>query len=112
MLRLLTIATLLLTGADHWTTWLCLRAPVEGWLVSEANPFADWLFSQAGLGTGLLIDSAVTLAAILFLVRTRLFDRPVKIGLLAVITLSTGYAVFNNLGAITRMGIAPWSGVV
>jgi hypothetical protein len=32
--------------------------------------------------------------------------------LLAIITISTGYAVVNNLGAIARMGLAPWSGLV
>ena len=35
-----------------------------------------------------------------------------KLALLAIITVSTGYAVVNNLGAISRMGVAPWSGVL
>jgi hypothetical protein len=112
MLRVLVLATIVLTGADHWTTYLCLNAPVAGWEVTEANPFAEWLFDHAGLAAGLAIDSAVTLGAVLFLARTRVFDRAIKIGLLAVMALSTGYAVFNNLGAISRMGLAPWSGVV
>ena len=112
MLRVFVISTILLTGADHWTTYLCLHAPVDGWSVSEANPIAEWLFVRAGLGVGLLIDSIVTLAAILFLTMTPLFRRSVKISLLAVITMSTGYAVINNLGAISRMGLAPWSGSV
>jgi hypothetical protein len=112
MLRLLTLTTLLLTGADHWTTYLCLRAPVDGWLVAEANPIADWLFRWAGLGGGLAIDSALTLGAVLFLSFTRIFDHSVKIGLMAIITVTTGYAVLNNLEAISRMGLAPWSGVV
>ena len=38
MLRLFALTTLLLTAADHWTTYLCLHAPVDGWAVSEANP--------------------------------------------------------------------------
>ena len=112
MLRLFAFTTILLTCADHWTTYLCLHAPVEGWNVTEANPVADWLFAWAGLNTGLLIDSAVTLGAVAFVVTTPSFDRRVKIGLLATITLATGYAVVNNLTAITRMGIAPWSGWV
>jgi len=110
MLRLLTLTTILLTGADHWTTYLCLRAPIDGWLVSEANPIAEWLFRWVGLGAGLVIDSAITIAAVSFLAVTHLFDRTVKIGLLAIIVVSTGYAVLNNLGAISRMGLAPWSG--
>ncbi len=112
MLRLLASLTILLTCADHWTTYLCLHAPIEGWDVSEANPVANWLFEWAGLGVGLLIDTVVTLAAVLFLTSTHVFDRHIKLALLAVIGLSTGYAVFNNLGAITRMGLAPWSGVI
>lgn len=112
MLRLLTVTTLLLTGADHWTTYLCLAEPVSGWMVTEANPFAEWLFQWAGLGPGLLIDTAITVFAVAFLATTRTFDHSVKVALLAIITASTGYAVVNNLDAITRMGLAPWSGVI
>lgn len=111
MLRILTLATLLLTGADHWTTYLCLHEPVSGWMVTEANPFAEWLFEWAGLGAGLLIDTAITISAVCFLTTTRTFDHRVKLGLLAIISIATGYAVVNNLGAITRMGLAPWSGI-
>jgi hypothetical protein len=112
MLRNLALATIILTFLDHWTTYLCLRYPVEGWVVNEANPIADALFDVAGLGPGLAIDSAVTIFAVLFVFTTGLFNRNVKVAMLAIITVTTGYAVFNNLGAITRMGIAPWSGLV
>jgi hypothetical protein len=110
MLRLFAITTALLTCADHWTTYLCLRAPVDGWRVTEANPLAEWLFAQVGLNGGLLIDTLVTLGAIAFLMTTRSCGRALKLGLMLLITLATGYAVANNLGAISRMGIAPWSG--
>ncbi len=112
MLRAFAITTILLTGADHWTTYLCLHAPIEGWSVAEANPIARWLFGWAGLGAGLMIVSFVTLGAVLFLSTTRVFGRNLKISLLAIITMSTGYAVIHNLGAISRMGLAPWSGIV
>jgi hypothetical protein len=111
MLRLLTLTTILLTGVDHWTTYLCLRQPIDGWIVTEANPIADLLFESAGLAAGLAIDSMITLSAVFFLVTTRLFHRHAKIGFLAVISVSTGYAVLNNLDAIVRMGLVPWSGV-
>jgi hypothetical protein len=111
MLRIFAITTILLTCADHWTTYVCLHAPVDGWSVAEANPVARWLFGWAGLGKGLMIDSIVTLAAVLFLSTSEIFGRSVKISLLAIITMSTGYAVINNLAAISRMGLAPWSGV-
>jgi hypothetical protein len=110
MLRILTLATILLTAADHWTTYLCLRRPIEGWLATEANPLAAWLFQWAGLGTGLAIDSVVTLFAVWFLAKTRVFDRNTKTGLMAIITLTTGYAVVNNIGAVSRMGLSPWPG--
>jgi len=109
MLRVLAWTTIALTCADHWTTWLCLHSPVDGWDVVEANPVARWLFAHAGLTAGLLIDSAVTVAAIAYLSWTHALAEGVKVGLLGVIACSTGYAVTSNLGAITRMGIAPWS---
>lgn len=112
MLRLFALTTILLTCADHWTTYLCLHAPVEGWTVAEANPVAEWLFDRTGLATGLAIDTLVTFGAVAFLAGTGVFDRRVKLGLLGVLCISTGYAVLNNLGAIHRMGLAPWSGVV
>lgn len=110
MLRLFVGLTIALTCADHWTTYLCLHAPVEGYDVVEANPVAQWLFDQAGLATGLLIDTALTLVAVTYLTRTGVLAHGIKIALLCFISCSTGWAVLNNLGAITRMGIAPWSG--
>ena len=112
MLRVFVITTILMTCADHWTTYLCLHAPVDGWSVVEANPIAEWLFGWAGLRNGLVIDSLLTLGAVLFLSTTDVFGRTLKISFLAVITMSTGYAVINNLAAISRMGLAPWSGSV
>lgn len=112
MLRFFAFTTILLTCADHWTTWLCLKDPVQGWNVSEANPVADWLFQSAGLSGGLMIDSLVTLGAVAFVLTTPVFDRSVKVGLLAVITCATGYAVANNVEAIQRMGLSPWPGLV
>lgn len=112
MLRLFALTTILLTCADHWTTYLCLHAPVSGWHVTEANPFADQLFAWAGLTGGLLIDSAITLSAVAYLGTTRLFARPLRVATLAFITCATGYAVVNNLGAIRDMGLSPWTGLV
>jgi hypothetical protein len=112
MLRVFAITTILLTAADHWTTFVCLRAPIDGWSVAEANPIAQWLFGWAGLANGLLIDSVITLLAVFFLATTHLFPRTVKISFLAIISMSTGYAVINNLGAISQMELAPRSGLV
>ena len=110
MLRLFVGMTIALTCADHWTTYLCLHAPVAGFDVAEANPIAQWLFDHAGLTAGLALDSLLTIAAIGYLTWTDTLAHEIKIGLLGVIGCSTGYAVLCNLGAITQMGIAPWSG--
>ena len=57
-MRILALLTLFMTAADHWTTWLCLHRPVEGWKVTEANPISDWLFGAVGLVPGLLPNLA------------------------------------------------------
>ena len=111
MLRLFVAATLLLTCADHWTTYLCLRAPIEGWIVGEANPIADSLFAWVGLGPGLIVDTALTLIGVTFIARTSLLGLRYRVATLALITASTSYAVMNNLEAIHRMGLAPWPGL-
>jgi len=107
MLRLLAGVSLLLTGADHLTTWLCLRSPVTGWEVTEANPLADWLFKATGLVPGLAIDSVITLAAVAFLLTTATLSHGLKVGFLTLISLTTGYAVMNNVQAIDAMGLWP-----
>ena len=107
MLQLLALLTLALTAADHWTTYLCLRNPVDGWNVTEANPLAEWLFDIAGLVPGLAIDSLVTVFAISFLLVTSRFAYGVKLGLLAFIASTTGYAVVNNLSAMQDLGLSP-----
>jgi hypothetical protein len=107
VLHLLAISSLLLSAADHWTTYLCLRRPVEGWLVSEANPIAEWLFQTLGLVPGLMVDSAVTVIAIVFLVTTPLLPRLAKSVFFVFVIGWTAYAVMNNLEAITALGLSP-----
>lgn len=107
MLRWLAGSSLLLTGADHVTTWVCLRDPVSGWIVSEANPIADWLFEMAGLVPGLIIDSVITLGAVAFLLVTATLSNGLKTAFLGLITCTTGYAVLNNIQAISAMGLWP-----
>jgi hypothetical protein len=107
MLRPLAAMTLILTGADHWTTYLCLRNPVAGWNIVEANPVVDLLFRGTGLVGGLVIDTAFTIFAVSFVLHTRRFSGPVKQGFLALIVMTTGYAVANNFQAISELGISP-----
>lgn len=107
MLQGLAILTLLLTFADHWTTYLCLRSPISGWQVVEANPAVDLLFQGTGLLGGLMIDSIFTVVAVAFVFYTQAFQTQVKQAFLAFIVVTTGYAVANNLQAISALGISP-----
>ncbi len=106
MFYFLATLTLLLTAADHWTTYLCLRRPIEGWTVTEGNPIADWLFSTVGLVPGLAIDSVFTLVAIAFLLTTSRIPRPVKGAFFTLVVVWTGHAVVNNLKAIEALGLS------
>jgi hypothetical protein len=105
-MRILALLTLILSAADHWTTYLCLRAPLDGWEVTEANPLAEWLFDALGLVPGLLVDSTVTLLAVGFLLSTRHLSDSVKIGFFGVVVAWTGIAVVNNLKAISTIGLS------
>lgn len=105
-MRILAILTVLISAADHWTTYLCLRRPVPGWQVAEANPVADWLFQTLGLVPGLLFDSAVTLGAVAFLLSTSLIPRNVRGAFLALVVIWTAVAVLNNVQALQALGLS------
>ena len=111
MLRWIAAITVLLTTADHWTTYLCLRGPILGFEVIEANPVADWLFQSMGLVPGLLLDTAITLTAIVFLVLTTQLSLMVKYAFLSCVCFATSFAVVNNLQAMSAIGLLPlgWS---
>lgn len=98
---------LLLSAADHWTTYLCLRAPVDGWYVAEANPLADWMFGFFGLVPGLVIDSFITLGVVGFVLTTRFIPEMFKGAFFGVVIAGTGLAVFNNYRALQVLGLSP-----
>ncbi|MCP3985168.1 MAG: hypothetical protein GY723_12320 [bacterium] len=108
MVIVLTLLVLLVSAADHWTTFICLRNPLEG--VSEANPLSRWLFAGIGLEPGLWLDSLVTVVGMTFLVKTRLVPEELKLLFLSVVLFGTGYAVHNNLGAIQQLGLSVLGG--
>jgi len=108
LLGFLAALVFILTALDHWTTWLCLRTDIAGWSVIEANPFADWLFTSVGLTEGLMTDSAITVAAVMFVLRTDLLPKHAKSAALGLLCFTTGIAVVNNLTAIRALGISPW----
>jgi hypothetical protein len=103
----LAIATLALSAADHWTTYVCLRQPVSGWQVTEANPISGWLFETVGLVPGLFVDSVVTVCAVAFLLTTRRLPDLAKKVFFGLVVAATGYAVINNYRAIDALGISP-----
>jgi hypothetical protein len=96
--------------ADNATTFLCLRAPVPGFEVIEANPAAAWLFDAIGLRQGLVLEMVVTTIAIAFLVATTRISPRVKLALLVVLAALPAWAAMNNLLVIqaTNLPIA-WS---
>ena len=103
-MRILALLTLLLSAADHWTTYVCLSAPRDGWEVTEANPIAEWLFGSVGLVSGLLIDSVMTLIAVAFLLTTTRINHTTKSCFFALIAAWTAVAVVNNLHAASAIG--------
>jgi hypothetical protein len=96
--------------ADNATTFLCLRAPVPGFEVIEANPAAAWLFETVGLRQGLLLEMAITTLAIVFLVTTERITPRAKRWLLVVLAALPAWAAINNWLVIeaTNLPIA-WS---
>ena len=94
---------------DNLTTFLCLRAPVEGYEVVEANPIARFLFASVGLVEGLVFEMAVTSLAIAFLVWTERIPRRVKLSLLTVLAILPAWAVTNNLLVMRAISIG-WLG--
>ena len=96
--------------ADNATTFLCLRAPVPGFEVIEANPAAAWLFDSVGLREGLALEMLVTSVAIAFLVATQRISPRVKLALLVVLAALPLWAAVNNWLVIqaTSLPIA-WS---
>jgi hypothetical protein len=103
----LAIVTLALSAADHWTTYVCLRQPIAGWEVVEANPISEWLFQTVGLVPGLLVDSLVTVLAVAFLLTTRRLPNFAKRTFFGLVVAATGYAVINNYRAIEALGLSP-----
>jgi hypothetical protein len=108
MLPMLVAVALVLSAADHWTTYLCLTAEVRGVEAVEGNPLAAWLFATLGLAGGLVVDTLVTVAALAFLLFSRSIPRWVKLAFLCGLIGATGLAVSNNLGALAALRLAPF----
>ena len=99
------ILVVLLNVADNVTTFLCLRAPVEGFELSEANPAASWLFGAMGLRSGLIFEMVVTTIAVGFLVVTEHVPPRVKLALLFVLAALPAWAAINNTWVIQATNV-------
>ena len=81
---------------DNATTFLCLRGPVPGFTVIEANPIARWMFDSVGLVPGLVLEMALTTAAVAFLVLSPRISNPIRFALLSLLVVLPAYAATNN----------------
>ncbi len=95
----------LFNAADNLTTYLCLREPIEGFEIYEANPLAAWGFHMVGLEAGLWIETVLCAAAILFLLHSPLFGFRARMALLAVLAALPAGAAANNLLVMRELQI-------
>ena len=93
---------------DNATTFLCLREPVAGFEVFEANPVARVLFDSVGLLEGLLLEMGVTSVAVGFLVFSNRLPQRVKLALLGVLVVLPAWASLNNLLVIRAVRAVEW----
>ncbi len=96
---------MVLNFLDNATTFVCLRTPIPGMNVVEANPFARWLFDSVGLLQGLAFETFVSTAAVCFLVLTPLVSDRVRFTILTILAILPGVAVVNNLHVIHQIGL-------
>jgi len=92
-------------AADNFTTYRCLRRPIEGFEVYEANPLAAWGFGMVGLETGLVLEMLLCVLATAFLLCSRLLPRRLTIVLLVLLAVLPAGAVVNNLTVMGELGI-------
>ncbi len=97
---------MVLTVGDAYTTWACLRLPVPGWDVVEANPVSAWLFGLVGLVPGLAVDGIVTVLALWYVGNTKKATPRFKIICLLLAISVSGWAVYNNYQYMIEMRLA------
>ena len=106
LLWFLAVTLAMLTLADFYTTWASLHQPIPGWEVLEINPISALLFEWLGLVPGLILDTALGIALIVFIARTRRLNHRWRIGVLVSLVLFTAYVVVNNYLNMVKIGIA------
>ncbi len=91
--------------ADNATTFLCLRRPVPGFEVIEANPLARWLFETVGLLEGLIFEMLITTVAVGFLIWTTRISYRTKLAILGVLVVLPAWAATNNYLVIRALRV-------
>ena len=92
-------------AVDNLTTYLCLRRPISGFEVYEANPLAAWGFGMLGLETGLVVEMIVCVGAVAFLLFSGVLHPRLRLVLLTLLTVLPAGAVLNNLTVMRELGI-------
>ena len=90
---------------DHVTTWLCLRAPIPGWEIREANPLAAWLFGAVRPRRGARARHAgdARRGAVRGAGPARAARR--RLALLGLLIATSAFAAANNLDVIQQIGL-------
>jgi hypothetical protein len=73
--------------------------------VTEVNPVSAWLFEVWGLIPGLAVDGIVTALAVLWVGLTQRVPPVSKSVFFLVLTILTGWAVYNNYQIMIEMGL-------
>ncbi len=105
MQYLLGALVVLFNLADNATTFFCLRRPVPGFEVIEANPLARWLFESVGLLEGLIFEMLITTVAVGFLIWTTRISHRAKLAILAVLVALPAWAATNNYLVIRALRV-------
>ena len=105
MQYLLGALVVLFNLADNATTFLCLRRPVPGFEVIEANPLARWLFETVGLLEGLIFEMLITTLAVGFLIWTTRISHRTKLAILGLLVALPAWAATNNYLVIRALHV-------
>lgn len=104
-MRVLAALALLLAGLEKWATYACSQASLDGLALAEVNPMSAWLLGAIGTLPALAVEVLVTLAVVIFLVRTRLLPGAARAALLLAIAALTAAGTGATLGRVAALSL-------
>ena len=105
-LKILFVLLILAFLGDNISTYFALSLPAkEGLLISEANPIAAWIFEAMGLVKGLIFEFVLSIGLLYWLMGVKTIPYKWKVVIFAGILIPTVYAVINNIGVLTLVGV-------